>query len=154
MTRPVSTGAVRALGFLTVLALTSLLVACGENEVTTPAETIEVSLLVQVEEGDTRWFRDVPVPKGTDAYELTELVAGADLKATYYPQYRSHFVDSIFGVANEAPKYWLTWVWSEAESKWEPLPVGADLYLLKEGHILAWYFAEPSMEGNPPSVTP
>lgn len=147
-------GAVRSLGYLTVLSITSLLVVCGENQVTTQAEAIQVSLLIQVEETDTHWFRDVSIPNGTDAYELTELVVEGDVEAIYYPQYRSHFVDSIFGIANEAPKYWLAWVWSKAESKWEPLPVGADHYSLKEGHVLAWYFAEPSLEGNPPPVTP
>ncbi len=143
-----------SLGFLIPLAFMLLIAGCTEAEVTSPTETVRVSLLVQVEDKDPRWFRDVEVSKGTDAYELTEQVTEGDIKATYYPGYRSHFVEAILGTENENPRFWLAWVWSEPQNKWEPLPVGADLYSLKDGHVLAWYYAEPSLDGNPPPVTP
>ena len=143
----------RALGFLVVLSLLLVLPGCGESEDTSEAETISVNLLIHIGEGDSRWFRDVNVPKGTDAWELTEQVTEGDIKANYFPEYRSHFVDAIFGVEGASPKFWLIYIWSEPESKWESLPVGADLFSLKEGHILAWYYADTTEMSVPP-VTP
>ena len=141
-------------GPLIALAAMSVLGACTADEPTVQTETIQVSMLIQQEGQDPQWFRDVEVARGMDAYELTDLVTEGDMQATYYAAYRSHFVEAIFGVEGQDPNYWLTWVWSESEDKWEPLPVGADLYSLKDGHVLAWYYAPYSEEGNPPPATP
>lgn len=146
--------ALRGLGFLAVLPLLLVLVGCTEPEDTSQTETISVSMLIQAGDTDARWFRDVSVPKGTNAWELTEQVTGGDFKANYYPAYRSHFVDAIFGVEGASPKFWLIYVWSETQGKWESLPVGADLYSLKDGHVLAWYYADTSQTDAAPPVTP
>ena len=155
-TRPLR--AVQALGLLAVVGLLLALAACGtkvDNPTPTPVPTtIKVSMLIQSSEQDARWFRNVEVAKGTDAYELTEKVTQGDLRSTYSALYRSHFVDSILGVENKNPKFWLIYGWSEPEKKWEPLPVGADLYSLKDGHILAWYYADTTNEGALPTATP
>lgn len=121
---------------------------------TRPTGTIKVSLLVQSAETDVRWFRDVELPRGANAWELTEAVAQGQVEAQFYPLYRSHFVDALFGVKSQAPRFWLLFLWSEASSKWEPLPVGADLFSLKEGHALAWYYADTSKEQSVPTVVP
>ena len=81
-------------------------------------------------------------------------MTGGDVNAKYFAAYRSHFVDAIFGVERQDPNYWLIYVWSEPQSKWESLTVGADLYSLKDGHILAWYYADASQEGASPPVIP
>ena len=95
------------------------------------------------------------VPKGTDAYELTELVTEGDLEAPYYASLRSHFVEALVGVENEDPNYWLIFLWNESQAQWEPLPVGADLFSLKDGHVLAWAYTDTSQKPSPlPSVTP
>lgn len=155
--------AVQALGLLAVVGLLLALAACETNgqaltptvvPTVTPTSTIKVSMLIQSSEQDARWFRNVEVSKGTDAYELTEKVTQGNLKATYYALYRSHFVDAILGVENKSPKFWLTYVWSEPDKKWEPLPVGADLYSLKDGHILAWYYTDTTSDGALPTATP
>jgi hypothetical protein len=141
-------------GALVGLVALSVLGACTADEPDVQTETIQVSMLIQQTGQDPQWFRDVEVFKGIDAYELTELVTEGDIQATYYAAFRSHFVEGIFGVAGEDPNYWLVWVWSESQEKWEPLPVGADLYSLKGGHVLAWYYAPYSEDGNPPTATP
>ncbi|MDO8751251.1 MAG: hypothetical protein Q7K03_08930 [Dehalococcoidia bacterium] len=146
--------AVQALGLLAVVGLLLALAACGTQEKAAEPATIKVSMLVQSSKDDARWFRNVEVAKGTDAYELTEKVTQGDLRSTYSALYRSHFVDSILGVENKNPKFWLIYGWSEPEKKWEPLPVGADLYSLKDGHILAWYYADTTNEGALPTATP
>ncbi len=138
---------------LVVLAL-FFLAGCGGNDADGEAPPIHVSMLIQVSQDDARWSRDVEVVHGANAYELTEQVTGGDLEGTWYPVYRTHFIDSLVGVANENPRYWLTYVWSESEAMWEPLPVGADLYSLKDGHILAWSYTDTSLDPSPPPVTP
>ena len=146
---------------LGLVALGSVLIAGCDTETSTvgPAatqvSTIQVSLLIQVSEDDARWFRDVEIPKGTNAYELTELVTEGDLESTYYAAFFSHFVEALLGVASEGSNYWLTFLWNESQAQWEPLPVGADLYSLKDGHVLAWSYTDTSVEPSQlPSVTP
>ena len=143
---------IAGLGFLVVLSLLLALSGCGDGDDASQAGTIKVSMLIQVDENNARWFRDVEVPKGTDGYELTEKVTEGDLKSTYYASFRSHFVEGLLGTDNSGSKYWIASVWSESQSNWEPLPVGADLYSLKEGHVLAWYYS--GQEGSVPPATP
>ncbi|MBI4338897.1 MAG: hypothetical protein HY680_02990 [Chloroflexi bacterium] len=143
-----------------LMALALVVAGCTQASPTpTPeaaakVETIKVSLLVLAADDDPRWFRDVELPRGTDAWELTEAVAGGQVESQYYPLYRSHFVDSLFGVKGQNPRFWLVFLWSEASSKWEPLPVGADLFSLKDGHVLAWYYADTSKGESLPPITP
>lgn len=141
------------LGALLLLLLV-IAPACARGEIASKAETIRVSMLVQPSQSDVRWFRDVEMPKGANAWELTEKATGGDVQATYNALYRSHFVDAIFRVEGKDPRYWLIYVWSEAQKQWEPLPVGADLYSLKDGHVLAWYYADTSKEGAVPTAAP
>ena len=144
-----------------LVALGSVLIAgCGTEAATaeasaTPVSTIQVSLLIEVSDDDARWFRDVEVPKGTNAYELTEIVTEGDFEATYYAAFFSHFVESLLGVVGEGSNYWLTFLWNKPQAQWEPLPVGADLFSLKDGHVLAWSYTDTSVEpGQLPSVIP
>jgi hypothetical protein len=121
----------------------------------TTVSTIHVSLLIQLSEDDIRWFRDVEIPNDTNAYEIVERVTEGDLEATYYPAFFSHFVEAMLGVANEGTYYWLTFLWNANQEQWEPLPVGADLFSLKDGHVLAWSYTDTSLEPSQlPSVTP
>jgi hypothetical protein len=147
---------------LALIALGSLIIAgCNQaaaptaSPTATPVATIQVSLLIQFNEDDVRWFRNVEVSKGTNAYELTERVTEGDLEAPYYAAFFSHFVQALMGVANEGPNYWLIFQWNEPQKQWEPLPVGADLFSLKDGHVLAWSYTDTSQEPSQlPSVTP
>ena len=134
-----------SLALVVVLALFAL-AACGEDDAAGEAPPIQVSMLVQVSEDDARWFRDVEVAHGANAYELTEQVTGGEVEDTWYPAFRTHFVDSLMGVENENPNYWLIYVWNESQDAWEPLPVGADLYSLKDGHIMAWSYTDTSLD--------
>lgn len=115
---------------------------------------IKVTMLIEMDEKDVRWFRDVEVPKGTNGYELTEKVTDGYLESTYYPSLRAHFVQGLFGKGNNDSKYWSVYVWSESENKWEPIPVGVDLYSLKDGHVLAWYHMSADGSDKFPSATP
>ena len=121
----------------------------------TPLPTIRVSMLIYASEDDAQWFRDFEILKGTNAYELTEQATEGELEATYYASLFSHWVESIMGTPNEAPNYWLIFQWNGSAEQWEPLPVGADLFSLKDGHALAWAYTDTSLDPQPvPSVTP
>ena len=142
---------------LAVFAVSAVVVGCAQDEspATTPVPTIQVSLLIHVSEDDVRWFRYFEVVKGTNAYELTEQATEGELESTHYAAFFSHWVDSIMGVPNEAPNYWLIFQWNGSTDQWEPLPVGADLFSLKDGHVLAWSYTDTSLDPQPvPSVTP
>ena len=132
-------------------------VGCAQGGPATeaPPPNIQVSMLIHVAEDDARWFRDVEAPKGANAFELTEQVTEGNLQATYYAAYYSHFVESMVGVPNEAPHYWLVFLWNSSTGQWEPLSVGADLFSLKDGHVLAWSYTDTSMDPQRvPSVKP
>jgi hypothetical protein len=146
---------------LLVLALSVTLVACTSQQVNSaptatpqPVETVQVNLLIATEDGEDRWYRDFEVPQGTDVYQLTQMVTGGNMEATYYSEYRSHFVESIAGVAGQGSNYWIIWLWSDFNDKWEVLPVGADFFSLKDGHTLAWYYGDTSNGENPPKAIP
>ena len=134
---------------LLVLAALGVLapVACGDSDGSTLTVPIQATLLVHVSEEDERWFQDVEVPKGTDAYELTELAMEGDLEATWYPTFQAHFVTAIGGVENGDPHFWLIYRWNESEAAWEPLPVGADRFSVKEGDALAWAYTDTDVKG-------
>ena len=128
---------------LLLLATALAIGACSSGD--GPAQSISASLLVE-ERGEARWFRDVEVPKGTDGYEFLELATDGQVESEWYPQYRSHLVNAILGTPSESPYFWLTFVWNENSGAWEPLPVGADLFSVKEGHVLAWALLDTSAE--------
>ena len=115
---------------LAVVALSAIVLAsaliggCGGVQVevgeATTVPTIQVSLLIHVSEDDVQWFRDFEVLKGTNAYELTEQATEGELESTYYASLFSHWVESIMGVPNEAPNYWLIFQWNGSTEQWEP----------------------------------
>ncbi len=129
--------AARALLAIVLLAAAA---ACARVELDAPP--ITVSVLVEPSSGGARWFRDVEVPKGTDGYELLEAVTDGELEAEWFPEFRSHFVSGILGVAPEGAQFWGVFVWNETNAGWEPLPVGADLYSVKDGHVMGWALIE------------
>ncbi len=141
--------AARALLAIVLLAAAA---ACARVELDAPP--ITVSVLVEPSSGGARWFRDVEVPKGTDGYELLESVTDGELEAEWFPEFRSHFVSGILGVAPEGAQFWGVFVWNETNAGWEPLPVGADLYSVKDGHVMGWALIEfdPDMPQLPVST--
>ena len=110
-------------------------------------------MLVEIDGTQHQWFRDVLVPKGYDAFQLTRMVLGEEIDADWYPAYQSHFVKSILGKSNDGDHAWILYLWGDFDQAWNPLPVGADWFSLKEGHILAWSYGDTSI-GNKPENKP
>ena len=141
-------GRTRAL-LLAALALAAAAVApacVGIDVVLTADEPsappVTASVLVEPSADAARWFRDVEVPAGTDGYELLEAVTEGDLEAEWFPEFRSHFVTGILAAAAEGSAFWGVFVWNETNGSWEPLPVGADLFSVKDGHVMGWALVE------------
>jgi len=127
---------------LTILASLSLMVAACGSEQDLTAPPITASVVVEPEAGGETWFRDISLPEGTDGYELLEAAVDGELEAEWYAEYRSHFVGSVLGVEPVGSEFWGVFVWDEGTSAWSPLPVGADLYSVKEGHVMGWALVE------------
>jgi len=129
-----------ALVFLALL-FAAIAVACDSNAGPS-APPITASVLVEVSDGDARWFRDVEVPKGTDGYEFLDAAVEGALVAGWHPEFRSHFVSEIGNVAAEGSAFWGFFLWNEGTSSWEPATSGADLLSVKQDHIMAWALVE------------
>lgn len=131
-----------AIALLLLLAAALAPVACGEDAPAPTPELIGASLLIEADPASSEWFRDLSLEKGVDGYELLEAATGGEVEAEWYPQYRSHFVKAIQGVAPEGADFWGVFVWNETANDgagaWEPLPIGADLFSVKDGHVMAW----------------
>jgi hypothetical protein len=130
--------------FLPALALVGvlLLAACGDGTTSVAPPPITASILIEPNADDPRWLRDVIVAKGTDGYELLEAAVDGDLVAQWFPEFRSHFVTEIQGIAPEGFAFWGVFLWNEGTEGWEPLPFGADLLSVKQGHVMGWALVE------------
>ncbi len=140
---------------LLLLAALAVAAGCGSSPPETAPALIEASVLIEADAAAPDWRRDVEAPKGVDGYELLDLAVDGDLDAEWFPEFRAHFVKEILGVAPEGSEFWGVFLWNEGNGAWEPLPVGADLFSVKDGHVMAWALVEYDAE-NPqlPSSAP
>ena len=132
--------------FLLLIALLPGCIAIGNNGNDDSIGMINVSVLIHESTDDFQWFRNVETTEGSNAYELTKTVVQGDLESTYYASMFSHLVESIFGKRNEDPNYWIIFLWDDNQHKWAPLPLGADLFSLKDGHVIGWVYTEYGQE--------
>ena len=135
-----------------ILVCALVLSGCAQDisasDVSEQRDTVKIkaNMLVHLNGNDIRWFRDVEIIKGTNAYEFTEQIAQENMESTYYASMFSHLVVSLFGTKNEEPHYWIIFLWDASRNQWGPLQVGADLFSLKDGHVLAWAYTEYSQD--------
>ena len=120
-----------------IAAISISFIGCNNNEKDQPTENIQASILIESPES-FEWINQVTIPKGTDGYELLKAAVNDELVSVWYPEYRSHFVNQIKGIATNEGQFWSVFLWNENSLKWEPLNVGADLFSVKSGHIMAW----------------
>ena len=140
--------------FLAILILSILLVSCNEAK-TTPVRTIEASVLIELNQHEHRWFRDVKISTETNGYQLLEIVTNQQIKSKWYPQYNAHFVTSVFGIENENSVYWAIYVWDEQFSTWRLSTSSADALVVEDGQSIAWARIDPQSEKyKHPSSTP
>lgn len=138
-----------------LLLFAGFAVRCDSSPPETAPAFIRASVLIEADASAPDWRRDVEAPKGVDGYELLDMAVDGDLEADWFPEFRAHFVKEILGVAPEGAEFWGVFLWNEGNGAWEPLPVGADLFSVKDGHVMAWALVEYDPE-NPqlPSSAP
>lgn len=135
-------GAAALLLLAALLLFAGFAVRCGSPAPTATPALIQTSLLIEADESAPTWRRNIEAPKGVDGYELLEMAVDGDLEADWFPEFRAHFVKEILGVAPEGSEFWGVFAWNEGNAAWEPLPVGADLFSVKDGHVMAWALVE------------
>lgn len=128
-----------------LLAFAAVAVACG-NSATPTTTPIHASVLIEPSPGDVHWYRDVAVPPGTDGYQLLNAAVDGAVEADWYPQYFSHFVNTIQGVAPAGSAFWSVFLWNQSTKAWEPLPVGADLFSVKDGIVMGWAIVQSNAD--------
>lgn len=103
-------------------------------------ETVTMCVNICINYGNKTvvWYNNTLVSLGCNLLNATMLVA--DVEYTYWPAYQASFVDSINGVANNAPYYWMWLFWDAEKSEWRYGPVGADCYILRPNEIVMWRY--------------
>jgi len=93
----------------------------------------------------TLWFNGTEVKMGATLLDVTMLVSKVDY--TVYPGMGA-LVNSINGVANSDPYYWMWWTWT-TWGGWVEGPVAADRYVVEDGETLVWYYEDTSISPLP-----
>ncbi len=123
------------------VSVTALYVGSCFN--TTPGNSgsmITVNLGIKYKGENVEWHNLTEVPAGTTLLGATEVVT--DVNYTTYPGMGA-FINSINGVENEKPYYWIWWTWNPSTG-WTLGPVAADKYVLSDGETVMWYYEDTS----------
>ncbi len=102
----------------------------GANE----NKAINATLIINF--GDYEWNFSISLSQNTTVYGLLEKASkiyNFSYEATYYPQFRSYYIESINGVRNGVDgKYWQYWI----NGKYGE--TGASLQPIKNGDVVEW----------------
>ena len=108
--------------------------------------TIHVNLGINYGDGrPTEWHNGTEVELGSTLLDVTMKVATVNY--TIYPGMGA-FVNSINGVENSPPFYWMWWMWT-AWGGWVEGPVAADKYVVSDGETLCWYYENTTITPLP-----
>lgn len=108
--------------------------------------SIQVNLGINYGAGKaTVWFNGTNARKGNTLLDLTKAVAAVD--GTEYPG-AGTFVNSINGVKNAHPRYWMWWMWTKGQG-WVLGPLASDRYVAGDGETLLWYYEDTSVTPLP-----
>ncbi len=106
----------------------------------TEGETITVNIGFKYKDGRVEWHNSTQVAKGSTLLDATKSVA--EVNYTIYPGMGA-FVNSINGVKNDKPYYWMWWTWNPSTG-WTLGPVAADKYVLSDKETVMWYYEDTS----------
>lgn len=101
--------------------------------------TVKVNIGFKYGNGKMEWHNATLLPAGSTLLNAT--IAVADVNYTLYGM--GAFVNSINGVKNEKPNYWIWWTWNPSTG-WTLGPVAADKYVLSDGETVLWYYENTS----------
>lgn len=108
--------------------------------------TIYVNLGINYgNESVTAWFNGTEVKMGDTLLDVTSLLA--TVNGTEYPGMGT-LVDSINGVENSYPHYWMWWMWT-SYGGWVEGPIACDRYIVGDDETLFWYYEDTSISPLP-----
>lgn len=97
------------------------------------------NILIDYGNGTMTWYNTTKVQPGWNLFVTTEVIINGNLNATYYPQYASHFVTSIYNLANTNSEYWSIWTYNSTAS-WQMAQVGPDQLPMYNMSVYAWEY--------------
>ena len=100
-------------------------------------ESKVITATVIIDFGDGNVLTNTFVTKNITVYGVlldAAKIENLDVKATYYGQYDSIFIDTISSYTSGIDKYWIYYVNGESGM------VGADKYIIKNNDIIEWRF--------------
>jgi len=103
------------------------------------AGEISIDIGIGYGNGTVVWFNGTRLQEGSTLLDATEAVA--EVEYSSYPM--GAFVESINGVENSHPYYWMWWYWDG--SSWREGPVAADRYALSDGDVVFWLYEDTSV---------
>ena len=75
-------------------------------------------------------------------YNSTEFIIGEDnMDSTYYSEFNAYFVNSLLGTGDNPDFAWSAWQYQEC-CNWELLEISSNLYMPKDGQVIAWYYQD------------
>ena len=109
--------------------------------------SITVGVAIDYGNGTRVWCNGTVLPIGATLFNAT-------LKVSKY-EYKLYdgkaFTTAINDVKQKPDEkmYWTWWYWNEAERKWILGPVACNDYMLRDGHVVIWYYSK--VEAWPPT---
>lgn len=112
-----------------------------------------IDFLINYGNGTKIWINNSRIPVGFSLFNITVKLTEGNIKADYYPQYESHFINSINGVGvNNNPEKqswaWIAWYFNNNSFDWELYDKSSDIIYPVNSDIIAWYFQDTSNYPN------
>ena len=96
--------------------------------------------LIKYENDTEVWYNHTYIPIGWTLFNATAKIT--DGNVAYLQSSYGIFVTSINGVTQYNQYFWLWYLWNNTSHSWSLGPVGADVYRLRSGEIIAWYLTD------------
>jgi len=99
--------------------------------------TIFVNMLIDYGNGTRLWYNNTRIPVGATLFNATKMIAEIE-----YEKYEwGIFITAINTVRGDQSHFWLWHIWDSAKKQWEPGPVGADAFILRDGDTVSWAYS-------------
>jgi|TARA_B110000014_G_scaffold51816_1_gene34693 hypothetical protein len=104
--------------------------------------SINIDLIVDFGNGTILYFNQTRIPVGFSMYNSTEFIIGENnMDSTYYSEFNAYFVNSLLGTGDNPDFAWSAWQYQEC-CNWELLEISSNLYIPKDGQVIAWYYQD------------
>ena len=99
---------------------------------------MDINLLINFGNGTVLYFNQTSIPIFFTMYDSTLLITNNTVDSTYYEEFDSYFVNSIFDMQGNSTHGWYAWEFKN--NKWVISNNGSNNIQLSSGDTIAWYF--------------